>query len=113
MRSSDLPSDGSERCTDGRIVFGYPFTLGGTPEVYPAGMYQVETKKLPAEAHGHTACARSSTFLLIPTSSGTDCREVRRNELDEAIMHNSNQSRARELSENADPVVKGSGGMLL
>lgn len=102
MRYSELPGNGSERYTNERILFTQPYTLRRSPEVYPAGMYQVETKKLAAEAGGHTAWVRSSTVLIVPTSTGSYCREVRGSELDEAILRDSDDDLALEPSENPD-----------
>jgi hypothetical protein len=102
VRSSGPPDNGSERYTNERILFTQPFTLGRSPEVYPAGMYQVETKKVAAEAGGHTAWIRSSTVLIVPTSTGSYCREVRGSELDESILRDTDHGLALEPSENPD-----------
>jgi hypothetical protein len=95
-----MPGNGSERYTKERIHFSQFFTLGRFPEVYPAGVYQVETKKLQVEAGGHTAWIRNSTVLIVPTSTGSYCREARGSELDEAILRDLDHSLARESSEN-------------
>jgi hypothetical protein len=99
---AELPSNGLERYTEERFVFHRPFTLGREPEVYPAGVYQVETKKLPAEAGGHTAWVRASNVLVIPTPTGSYCREVRGSELDQAMLRDTEQRGTTELSENPD-----------
>lgn len=112
MNGKNLPSNGLERYTDERVVFCHPFTLGNSPEVYPAGVYQVETKKLPAEAGGHTAWVRSSTVLVIPTATGSYCREVRGRELDEAILRDSRSAGPAEPSENPDRGAQGMGELL-
>ncbi len=108
MNSQELPSNGLERYTSERVVFRRPFSLGKSPDVYPAGTYEVETKKLPATAAGHTAWIRASTVLVVPTSTGSLCREISGKELDEALLNDSRQSLASEPSENPD---KGGTGM--
>ena len=110
MRSSGPPDNGSERYTNERILFTQPFTLGRSPEVYPAGMYQVETKKVAAEAGGLTAWVRSSTVLIVPTSTGSYCREVRGSELDEAILRDTDHGLALEPCENPDRSEDGHAG---
>ena len=112
MRPWELPSDGSERYTTERIVFRNAFTLGAAPEVYAAGVYRVETKKQPVEAGGHTALVRTSTVLVIPTGTGSYCREVRGSELDAAILRDSAQHEASEPSENPDRGESGLGEAL-
>lgn len=102
MNGNDLPRNGMERYTNERVVFHQPFTLGKAPEVYPAGVYHVETKSLPAEAVGHTAWVRSSTVLVIPTSKGSYCREVRGCDLDEAMSRNLITGERTEPCENPD-----------
>jgi hypothetical protein len=101
MRPWELPNEGLGRYTTRRVVFARPFTLGKAPEVYPAGVYEVETKEQPLEAGGHTAHVRTSTVLIIPTASGTYCREVRGSELDEAVLRDAD-ARPDEPSENPD-----------
>jgi hypothetical protein len=110
VRSSELSDNGSERYTNERILFTQPFTLGRSPEVYPAGMYQVETKKVAAEVGGHTAWVRSSKVLIVPTSTGSHCREVRGSELDEAILGDTDHGLALEPSENPDRSEDGHAG---
>lgn len=102
MTRNDLPRNGTERYSNECVTFHRPFTLGKAPEIYPAGVYHVETKRLPAEAAGHTTWVRSSTVLVIPTHSGSYCREVRGADLDEAILRNSSFGQPGEPSENPD-----------
>lgn len=102
MRSRELPSDGLERYTTRRVVFTRPFHLGKAPEVYPAGVYEVETKEQPLNAAGHTAHVRTSTVLTIPTGSGTCFREVRGSELDEALLRDAESAGPRDPSEDPD-----------
>ena len=86
MGTPHLPNEGLDRYTMQRVVFARPFTLGKAPEVYPAGVYDIETKELPLQAGSHTAHVRTSIFLIIPTSSGTRSREVQGSELDDAVL---------------------------
>jgi hypothetical protein len=82
-----LPDDILERYSTRQVVFAHPFTLGSSPEAYPAGSYEVETKVQPIELGGHTALVRTSTVLIIPTPTGTCSRVVSGSELDRALMH--------------------------
>ena len=102
MRPWHLPNNRLERYTTRRVVFTQPFTLGKAPEVYPAGVYEVETKEQPLDAGGHTAHVRTSTVLIVPTASGTYCREVRGRDLDEAILRDGQRAGLRQPSENPD-----------
>jgi hypothetical protein len=102
MRPTDLPCSGADRYTTKRVVFIRPFTLGKAPEVYPAGIYDVEIKEQPLDAGGHTAHVRTSTVLIIPTSSGTRCREVLGNDLDEAVLRDAEHCGPRQPNENPD-----------
>ena len=102
MTFRELPSNGLERITTRRVVFSRPFTLGEAPEVYPPGVYQLETTEQPMEAGGRTAYVRTSTVLVIPTASGTYCREVRSREVEEAVLRDAEQGAPREPSENPD-----------
>jgi hypothetical protein len=99
MRRWELPNDGLERYSTRRVVFARPFTLGKAPEVYPAGAYQIETKEQELEAGGHTAHVRTSTLLIIPTPTGTCCREVRASDLDQALLDDAAQASPGEPGE--------------
>ncbi len=102
MRPRELPDNGLERYTTRRVVFARPFTVGNAPEVYPPGVYDVETKEHSLEAAGHTAHVRTSTVLIIATHSGTLSREVRGSELDEAVLRDAQHGRPGDPSENPD-----------
>ena len=86
----------------GRVVFTQPFTFGQAPEVYPAGVYEVEIEEQPLEAGAPTAHVGVSTVLTIPTASGTYCREPRGSDLDEAISRNAQRAGTRETGVDAD-----------
>lgn len=102
MKSPQLPAGGPERYTTRRIVFSRPFTLGKAPEVYPAGIYQVETKDEAIEHAGHTAHVRTGTVLIVPTATGSFSRQVKGSELDEAILRDADGAGQMEPSENPD-----------
>lgn len=102
MSPAELPRNGEECFTNEKVVFQRPFSLGELPEIYPAGAYQVESKLQTIEACGHTAWIRTSTTLVIPTASGSFCREVKGSDLDEAIRCDADRERTSGLSENPD-----------
>ena len=102
MSPGELPNSGLERYTTRRVVFTRPFTLGKAPEIYPAGVYEVETREESLEAGGYTAQVRTSTVLTIPTASGTCYREISGRGLDEAVLRDAELTGAREPSENPD-----------
>jgi hypothetical protein len=81
------PDEALERYSTRQVVFAHPFTLGSSPEAYPAGAYEVETKVQPIEFGAHTALVRTSTVLIIPTPTGTCSRVVSGSELECALMH--------------------------
>jgi hypothetical protein len=95
-------SDGPERYTTRRIAFAHPFTLGRSPEVYPAGSYEIETKEEAHEAGGHTAYLRTSTVLIIPTQTGTRHHTVSGRELDDALIRDGERGNPSEPKENPD-----------
>ena len=107
MRPRELPSHGLERYTTRRVVFARPFTLGEAPEVYPAGVYEVETEEQPLELGGRTAHVRTSTVLTVPTASGTYAREVRGGDLDEAILRDAENSGPGENPDRPDAEENG------
>jgi hypothetical protein len=80
-----VTDDHPELYSTRNVIFSRPFTLGTAPELYPAGTYAVETKEQVWEAHGHRALHRVGTVLIVPTTTGTLCREVSGADLDEAI----------------------------
>lgn len=102
MKPWELQNNGLERYTTRRVVFNRPFTLGKASEVYPAGVYRVETKEQPMEIGGHTAYVRTGTVLVIPTATGSYCRDVRSHELDEAVSRDTEQGELGQPSENPD-----------
>jgi hypothetical protein len=67
---------GHEHYTTRRLTFSRPFTLGTSPEVYPAGTYEVETKQAACDASGRSVLRRISTVLVVPTPTGTLHRQV-------------------------------------
>ena len=99
MRQED---QGHERYTTRHLVFSRPFTLGSSPEVYPAGTYEVETKQEAWEANGHRALRRMSTVLVVPTPTGTLHREVSGTELDRAFAQDAEKLDQSAPSENPD-----------
>ena len=101
MRLGEQTNDGTERITTRAINFAGPFTLGRSAEVYPAGIYEVETIEQAWVAAGHTAHVRKSTSLIIRTATGIRCREVLGSDLDEALRRASPQQLS-EPSENPD-----------
>jgi hypothetical protein len=86
VKSIWLPTSGAERYTNRTVVFAHPFSLGSAPEVYPAGVYEVETREQEVDAGAQKLHVRTATVLVIPTASGTVCREVRGSDLDEAVL---------------------------
>ena len=102
MRPWELPNSGLQRYTTRRLVFARPFTLGQALEVYPAGVYDVETEEQPLDAGGHTVHVRTSTVLTIPTASGTYCREVCASDLDEAVLRDAEHTASSENPDRGD-----------
>lgn len=107
MRLWELPNSGLQRYTTRRVVFARPFTLGQAPEVYPAGVYDVETKEQPLDAGGHTVHVRTSTVLIIPMAAGTYCREVCASDLDEAVLRDAEHTASSENSDRGDAAHDG------
>lgn len=85
MKAAQFVGDGSGLVTTQSVEFVGPFTLGKSPEIYPAGAYKVETLSEPLNTTGRAAHVRKRTTLIIPTGSGFICREVVANELEEAL----------------------------
>jgi hypothetical protein len=67
------------------VVFHRPFSLGESPEVYPAGDYEIEIGEDVFGTEGHSARLRLSTTLIVPTQSGTTLRQISSADLDEAL----------------------------
>lgn len=90
------------RYTDQRVVFHDPFTLGCSPNLYPAGTYLVETEHCAYEGNEHTAHVRTSTVLVLPTASGTRDLHVSGCELDAALSADAQHENASDPNENPD-----------
>jgi hypothetical protein len=78
--------EGPERVATRRVVFVRPFTLGSDPEVFPSGIYDVETTERTLDVSGLTAHLRTSTVLIIPTRAGFRWRDVLASDLDAALI---------------------------
>lgn len=91
-----------ERFTNEKVVFQRPFSLGASPDIYPAGAYQIENRLQTIEAGEHTAWICTSTALVVPTATGSFCREVRGTDLDEAMRRDADPDRTSSPSENPD-----------
>jgi hypothetical protein len=78
--------EGPEHVATSRVVFVHPFTLGSDPEVFPAGIYDVETTERTLDVSELTAHLRTSTVLIIPTRTGFRWRDVLASDLDAAII---------------------------
>lgn len=78
--------EGPERIGTRRVVFVRPFTLGSDPEVFPAGVYDVETTERTLDVSGLTAHLRTSTVLIVPTRTGFRWRDVLASDLDAALI---------------------------
>ena len=90
------------RYSDHVLVFQDSFTLGGNPEVYPAGTYTVETAKEDHELAGHTARVRTSTTLIVPTEKGTRAVEVKAHDLEAAFAADWQRHQLNSPSETPD-----------
>lgn len=101
MKTSHFVGDGSEQITTESVEFVSPFTLGKSPETYPAGAYKVETLSESLDTTGRAVLVRRRTTLIIPTASGFKCREVVAEELEEALARDA-AVRLSEPSENPD-----------
>jgi hypothetical protein len=62
----------------------------------------VETKEDAVDRAGYTAYVRTGTMLIIPTAAGTRSRQVKGDDLDEALRQDAEHSDPREPSENPD-----------
>ena len=78
--------EGPEHLATSRVVFVRPFTLGSDPEVFPAGIYDVETAQRTLEVPGMTAYLSTSTVLIIPTPTGFRWLNVLASDLDAAVL---------------------------
>lgn len=73
------------RTTRSHVAFAHPFQLGSSPEVYPAGVYEVETSEAVYEGLERNVHVRTSTTLLLRTANGTCDRNIDPEELEEAL----------------------------
>jgi hypothetical protein len=73
------------RYADRDIFFHDPFTLGRSPQIYPAGHYVIEIGDCTYQGNGHTAHIRISTVLVIRTPAGTRNVQVSASDLDAAL----------------------------
>lgn len=76
---------GSTRTTRATRMFRRPFRLGKDQQVYPPGPYDILTTEAAHEGNERTVYVRVSTVLLIKSPGTTTHREVRADELEEAI----------------------------
>ena len=83
--------EGPEHVATRRVVFVHPFTLGSDPEVYPAGIYDVETTERTLDVAGLTAHLRTSNVLIIPTRTGVRWRDVLGADLDAALTRDASR----------------------
>ena len=80
-----MHDNGTTRSSSRQVAFSHPFQLGGAPEVYAAGVYDIETVEAAHEGLGSTAYVRTSTVMVISTCTGTRDRLIDPDELDEAL----------------------------
>ena len=90
------PSGEVERVATRRVVFVHPFTLGSDPEVFPAGVYDVETTERTLDIGGLTAHLRTSTVLIVPTRAGFRWCEIQASDLDDALIRDAAHGIGRE-----------------
>lgn len=93
---------GTERRAESEAVFHFPFQLGSSDDVYPAGRYALE---LTDEAHvgaSHTAYVRTSTVLIVPTNAGTRHVQIDPRDLDLALKMDAERQLEGGQSENPD-----------
>jgi hypothetical protein len=107
VNGEELLSNDLERFTNEPAI--YAWTCAGGVH---SDFYQVEAKKLPAQAGGHTICVRTSNLLVISTATASYCGEVRGAEFVEAILRGSGQPRITGPRENADRWKSGVGAVL-
>ena len=90
------PSGEVERVATRRVVFVHPFTLGSDPEIFSAGIYDVETTEGTLDIAGLTAHLRTSTVLIVPTRAGFRWCNVLASDLDDALIRDAAHGTARE-----------------
>lgn len=101
MMSPRLPGVGLERATTRTVSFSYPFTLGKSEDVLPAGDYEVETVEESVDVAGGAVHLCKSTTLIIRTAAGFRCHDIPSGQLEEALIRDSNHN-LKEPSENPD-----------
>lgn len=79
-----------------------PFTLGKAPDVYPPGIYEVETRQEAVESGTSTAYVRTGTMLIIPTRAGFSFLPVKGSDLDGALLRDAEHSGQSAPNENPD-----------
>ena len=87
------PSGEVERVATRRVVFVHPFTLGSDPEIFSAGIYDVETTEGTLDIAGLTAHLRKSTVLIVPTRAGFRWCNVLASDLDDALIRDAAHER--------------------
>lgn len=102
MTKGPPPARELERYTTRRVVFVRPFTLGKAPDVFPPGIYEVETKEEAADSGSSTAYVRTGTMLIIPSRTGFSSRPVKGSDLDDALLRDAEHSGQSPPNENPD-----------
>ena len=75
---------GSERTTTRSHTFNAPFRIGNGEEVFPAGVYDIQTREAAHQGNARTAYVRTSTILIVRTVGTTRYCQVDPAQLDEA-----------------------------
>ena len=83
---------GTTRSSRKQVVFAHPFSLGRAPEVYPAGVYPIETSEAAHEGLQSVAYVRISTVMVIQTRTGTCDRRIEAAEFEEALKLDAQRS---------------------
>ena len=104
---NNLPSGEIERVATRRVVFMHSFTLGAEPEIFPAGIYDVETTERTLDIAGLTARLRTSTVLIVPTRAGFRWCDVLASDLDDALIGDASRTAPPADGEGADPGHQG------
>ena len=100
---NNLPCGEIERVATSRIVFVHSFTLGAEPEIFPAGIYDVETTERTLDIAGLTARLRTSTVLIVPTRAGFRWCDVLASDLDEALVRDASKKALRGDGDGPEP----------
>jgi hypothetical protein len=91
------------RYSDGLIEFRHEFTLGASGDVYPPGPYAIEIAEDSYTAAGHTAHVRKSTWLIVPTVSGTRAIPIDVRELEAALKKDAEREQLDAPGESPNP----------